>query len=106
MQLDYPHKDGSRRANLVSVWKQTGVMPKTLQQKPLRDHERWLWDTFWELSAGRQSSFDGPMRIAYAEMAAFVQLTGVDLDGWEVEAIRRMDIAFVSEIRIVSKRNQ
>jgi hypothetical protein len=85
--------------NLLSVYEQTGKMPKDLRETPIAIHERWLWNTFWDLSAGRQSGFGGPLRISYPDFAAYAALQHIDLEGWEIDSLREMDAAFLAEVQ-------
>jgi hypothetical protein len=56
-----------------------------------------LWRIFMELHASRSSNGFGPSRITFSEIDAFQRVTGVRLKAWEVEAIRRVDRAFVAD---------
>jgi hypothetical protein len=47
----------------------------------------------------------GPLRITYAEMAAWMALTGNQPTELEIEAIRRIDAAFIAECQAQARRN-
>lgn len=51
----------------------------------------YLWNWFFEMSQARGCGF-GPNPIGFGEIAAWCQLTGTDLNPWEVSVIRRLDV--------------
>lgn len=53
------------------------------------------WNAYARLTATRGGGF-GPGAITYAEIEAFVRLTGHTLDPWEVEAVRALDDAYLA----------
>lgn len=56
---------------------------------------RYLWRQFTSLHRARTSNGWGPNPITWSELDAYCRLTGVQLDPWEVEAIRALDEAFL-----------
>ena len=56
------------------------------------------WLAFVELNVARGSSGFGPAPIPYSEILAWSTLNGVDLDLWEINLIRRLDMAFMSAV--------
>lgn len=85
----------TQREHLMAVWERTGVMPKTLADAPRCPPAcAHLWPLFGELRASVQGGF-GVGRISYSEMLAHRELTGVVLEPWEIDALRRVDHAFV-----------
>jgi hypothetical protein len=57
----------------------------------------YIWTVFLDLSAARQVGF-GPCPIAYRDILAWSQLTGVKLKTWEVEFISRLDSLWLKVI--------
>ncbi len=56
----------------------------------------YLLHWFVELQAGRQSGFGGPQPITWADLAAWARLARVAPQAWELQALRRLDQAWVS----------
>lgn len=56
----------------------------------------FVWDVFSELNITRQAGF-APNPITYQEILAWVQLTGLMLEPWEVSALKQLDVAFLDE---------
>lgn len=46
---------------------------------------------FWALDAGRSANGFGPNPLAWSDIEAWSRLTETALDGWEIDALRRMD---------------
>ena len=61
------------------------------------DGLEWIWEWFWELSAGRQYGF-GPLPLSWADMAAWAAISGVALQPWLAGMFRRMDMAYLAEM--------
>lgn len=57
----------------------------------------YLWRWFLELHGGRTSNGFGVNPIGWLELDAWSRLTGRRLAGWEVQAIRDLDRAFLQE---------
>jgi|TARA_A100001391_G_scaffold205427_1_gene206150 hypothetical protein len=57
----------------------------------------YLLDWFWRLSNRRASTGFGFSPIGYEAIAAWARLCGEDPEPWEIEAIERMDDAFMTE---------
>lgn len=72
-------------------------MPEELQQKELPECLFYLWQWFIELSNGRQYGEFGPMPLSYTEIQAWAALTGNTPTAWEVETLKRIDVAFLQE---------
>lgn len=67
----------------------------------------YLVGVFEELSDTRNRTESGPLAITHVEMKAYSELTGTELDPWEVDALRIMDAAFLHEAyEIHAKRNK
>ncbi|UGO51428.1 hypothetical protein QJV44_gp14 [Serratia phage vB_SmaS_Tlacuache] len=65
------------------MWKQTGKKPKALDVPPLPETLFYLWECFLKLIN------DG--WLSYQEIKAFIDLTGYELSGSDIEWIRRLD---------------
>lgn len=84
------------REHLESVKRQTGVVPAMLADAPsLPAGCEMLWRDFMALHATRQVGMSGPARITYGDMVAYQTLGRFAFAAWEIEAIRRADIAFL-----------
>lgn len=94
--LDVEQEDkATLREHLAAYEERTGRPHQTmLDAPPLPEGCRQLWRT-WNDLRGSVSSGMGIGRISYAEMGAYQELTGHILAPWEVDAIRKVDRAFV-----------
>lgn len=54
-----------------------------------------IWSAFIQLSQTRSAGFSGPNPITYSEIKAWMELTHTPLRSWEVEAIKRLDTAYM-----------
>ena len=50
-----------------------------------------LWDLFMDFSAGRGSSMNGPEPIELRTIREWCETSGVQLEWWEIDVIRRLD---------------
>jgi hypothetical protein len=55
-----------------------------------------LWQAFCELNASRGSGGMGPANITYPDILAWQALSGVDLNPWEIGAIKAMDSVVIA----------
>lgn len=55
----------------------------------------YLWELFVRLDARRGSNGFGPAPISFADIAAFVAITGLPLTAWEIETIEAVDDAYM-----------
>lgn len=99
-ELTAPAEDGVPVIeHLRAVEERTGITPKALlDAPPCPEGCEELWRMFNELHACRGSNGFGPNRITYTDIDAFQRVTGTRLKGWELEAIRRADRAYLTEI--------
>lgn len=81
-----------RLVSALSTHLETGEPPR------LPDGSRPLWDAFCALSEARTSSANGPNPIAWSEILAWSQLMRWPLEPHHVEAIRRLDTAWLAHI--------
>lgn len=56
-----------------------------------------LWGDFLSLSMARGSNGFGPSRITWADIDAYQRVHHIRFMGWEIEALRRIDSAFMSQ---------
>ena len=75
------------------VAKRTG---KTLDGPDLPTALRYLWNHFIQLHNGRGGNGFGPNPIAWSEIRAYCDVMRVQLDPWEVEAIKAVDDVFLA----------
>jgi hypothetical protein len=73
------------------------MIPEQLKQADLPHCMVYLWSCFGEMSAGRQYNEFGPMPLQYSEIWAWIRLTKIELDNWELSVIKRIDSLFLSE---------
>lgn len=83
---------GSLRDQLNSVWRQTGVKPKELQElKELPESCTQVWKWFIDLNNSRSSNGYGVNPISYSDMKAYFDLIAIEVEDWELELIKRID---------------
>lgn len=97
-ELAAEEEGGTVLEHLRAVEKRTGQTPQMLLDAPACPPGcEDLWETFRELHACRGNTGFGPQRITYMDVDAFQRVSGVRLQRWELEAIRRADAAFLSD---------
>lgn len=80
------------RETLDVVARAKGVMPEEgINPVSFPEAVGHVWEWFLHLNASRQAGMGGPMPVTYTEIAAFFNLEGVELSGWELQAIRWLD---------------
>ena len=96
-ELDKLVEGASVREHLTAVWERTGVKPSRLADAPaLPDGMAALWRAYCELRNSCPSNGMGVSRIPFAEIDAFQRVTGHDFAPWQVDALRRVDAAYVN----------
>lgn len=96
MQLYTARKDGSTlKANLQSAEEQTGKRLIDEPEPPLAGQH--LWDWFWQLDAARGGGMSGPLPLTFPDIQAWAKLLRLDVEPWEVVALRAMDNARLDE---------
>jgi hypothetical protein len=89
------------KEHLMAVWAQTGREPAMLANAPAMPKGcARLWADFLELSHVRGSTQAGPMPITWADIDAWQRVRGVRLEAWEVDAIRKTDLAFLKTFAV------
>jgi len=94
--LQAPQSDGQTLLDhLEQVEKATGQRPPEAEcQEPPIEGE-YLWEWFWELNQGRQAGISGPASLSWLEIKAWSELNRVQLEQWELQAIRIMENAYL-----------
>lgn len=91
-------KDGSsERDNLIAAAAEGNREAKAkLDNAPkLPPHAVYLWEYFCQLHATRPNYGWGAVSLQYSEIEAWARLCHVELDGWELDAILRIDRKFL-----------
>lgn len=79
------------------VEKGTGRRPAALDGPDLPACAEHLWDWFCELSSRRGGGMNGPAPLTYAEVGAWMRLTGMTPTPWEVHAILELDNDYLKQ---------
>jgi hypothetical protein len=80
------------RDQLNSVWRQTGIKPKELEQlKELPESCVPVWKWFIDLNNSRSSNGFGVNPLSYSDIKAYLDLIGVEVEEWELYLIKRID---------------
>ena len=83
----------------MAAWEQTGRQPAMLADAPAMPAGcATLWGNFLELSHCRGATQAGPLPITFLDMDAWQRVRRVALEPWEIEAIRRCDMAFLKTL--------
>lgn len=77
--------------------RQSGKTPKQLEPIDAPECLLYLWRWFTELSGGRDYGEAGPKAITYSEIKSWAELTKTDPAAWEVETLKALDRAYLSE---------
>jgi hypothetical protein len=77
------------------IYRQTGVLAPELEQLPsLPSITKHIWGWFCDLGRTRDVSFSA-QAITWRETLAYFTLIGVRPEHWELEALVRLDAAFM-----------
>jgi hypothetical protein len=108
IELDYPNKQGSTaRDVLLSVQRQSAIAgkeyidPKLKLPTEPKAAGKFIWDLFWDINKGRSSTGYGPAPINYTEILSYIQLYSLKIEPWELDALRRMDTTYLSEVQLI-----
>ena len=83
---------GTLRDQLNSVWRQTGIKPKGLEQlKELPEACTQVWKWFIDLNNSRSSNGFGVNPLSYSDIKAYFDLMGIEIEEWELHLIKRID---------------
>ena len=96
-KLNKPDQNGiPERDHLEQVYKQTGRMPKGLEEPVkfpiLLSH---VWSAFLRLNSSRSIGFSGPNAITYLDIKAFMEVTDTPLSAKDVDAIKELDNTYM-----------
>jgi hypothetical protein len=96
--LAEPEEDGSSLLDhLLVAEARSGIKPQILADAPeLPPGCEELWHIFRELHACRGNNGLSIQRITYADIDAFQRVAGLKLAQWELNAIRKADLAFIA----------
>lgn len=103
-------KGNTLRDQLMSVWRQTGIKPKQLDELPeLPESCYHLWKIFIDLHNTRQNSGFGVSPISYLEIEAYSRLYSIELDPWELDLLKKFDsevLAIIAEEQNKTAKNK
>lgn len=103
--LEVVQDDGSTlRDHLMAVWRSKGKLPKQLEVQEPPELVAHLWRYFAELHKERQSNGFNTGRITATTIKDWCQVYCVELELWEVKAIKKMDEAWI-KIQEETKKN-
>jgi len=87
----------SLRAQLESVWRQTGKQPRQLAELPeLPPLAKHLWVWFVDMNNSEREVGMDVSRITASSMIAWQWATGNTLELWERKALRAIDAAWIA----------
>lgn len=80
------------RDQLNSVWRQTGIKPKELEELlELPESCQHVWKWFLDLHSARTSSGFAPNPITYSDMYSYFTLLSMYPEEWELDLIKLID---------------
>ena len=92
--------NSSLRDQLNSVWRQTGVKPKELDDLiELPKSTKHVWDIFILLDSVRSTDFGNPNPINFTEIQSYSNLSGIEFESWEIELIMALDRLKLNQVR-------
>lgn len=83
--------DGHTRRDHYQALARQGKRVPELHPQPLPAACAGVWSIFCELDAERPPGAGGPGPITSGQLLDWQRLHGIDLSGWELDAIRRLD---------------
>jgi hypothetical protein len=99
MDLDQRLPTGeTKRDALEKVFERTGKRPAELNGPELPPACERIYGIFHEMSAGRTFSMSGPAPLSNMDIFAWCSLAGQRLERWELQAIRRLDVAWIKAV--------
>ena len=101
--METPLEDGKTKLDhLIQVEESTGREHVPETYIPFEAEHLWNW--FWQLSNARGSSgFGGASPLCFTEIRAWIEVTGLTVRPWEIDAIRAMDGAYMQAQAEMSK---
>jgi hypothetical protein len=79
----------------LAALERKGRRPKMVEPE-LPPGTAHIWNTFVQLSAARTGNGFGANPLPYGEIEAFCRLTRTDLEPWEIDVIRALDLEFLA----------
>lgn len=97
--MSAPQADGaSLREHYEALAERTGRSIAEIAGTPeIPEGCEMLWRDFTALSVARGSNGFSASRLTWLDIDAYQRVHGFRFEAWEIEAIRRMDMAFVAE---------
>jgi hypothetical protein len=91
----------------MSVWRQTGVRPKELEDMlEFPQDMAQVWKFFIDLHNARSSNGFGVNPISYSEMYSYFKLIEIQPHDWEIETIKKLDKVALEAFAEQAKREQ
>lgn len=86
----------TRYDHLTNIAKQTGEDPPELTDGPdLPEVVSYIWEWFLELHTSREAG----KALSFNELESWARLTGRHVMTWEINAIKRMDLEYLQQIK-------
>lgn len=86
---------GATVADHLAQLEKNGVRVEESERPEIPYEGEQLWDFFWRLSMGRGSTGFGVSPFQFSEIEAWSRVNRVQLDPWEVDCLKAMDMAFL-----------
>lgn len=64
-----------------------------------------IWEWFGDLNNTRSEGFNGALPITYSEIKAYFELQKIEPQDWEINTIKRFDIAYLNAKRSKTKQS-
>lgn len=91
----------------MSVWRQTGIKPKELEDMLEFPKEMLqVWKFFIDLHNARDGNGFGANPISYSDMYSYFKLIDIQPDDWEIETVRKLDMIALDSFAEQAKREQ
>lgn len=88
----------TKKAHLLSAYNQTGVKSEELAEQPeLKKEVIHLWEDFLALTRRRGGNGSGPNPLDWEKVMGWERRTGARLRDWELEALFKVDDAYLAE---------
>lgn len=90
------------RSHLEAVYRQTGKIPARLAEiPPMPEQLAYVWAWFCELERARTGNGFGLNPLSYTEIKAWADLSGSNVEPWEVAVLKRFDAV---RIRVANEK--
>ena len=91
----------------MSVWRQTGIRPKELEDMiEFPQDMLQVWKFFIDLHNARSSNGFGINPISYSEMYSYFKLIEIQPHDWEIETIKKLDKVALDAFAEQAKKEQ